>query len=178
MQRFSPVVIAPTDDPPLKVAKMRINSLGSLYYFIKNTLKRRRLVDHLHLPWCRSLEREHIKDVYELPRDHFKSTICSEGYPMWRALPFGKRDEDGFRQLGYGDEFIRFMQKIHRQNSRNLLVAENITNAAKLGSRISWHYESNAMFRILFREIIPDSSCTWTSYSLHQKLPKGMGSHG
>jgi len=161
-----------------KIRLMRINSLGSLYWFIKGALKRKRLTDNLHKPWCRSLEREHIKDVYELPRDHFKSTICSEGFPMWRALPFSTRDEDGFRKLGYGDEFIRFMRRMHRQESRNLLVAENVTNAAKLGSRISWHYESNAIFRCLFPEIIPNSSCVWSAYSLHHRLAPGTGSHG
>lgn len=176
--QFQPVPIVETMTAEEKLRLFRLNSLGSLYYFIKIPLKRKRLTDHLHLPWCRSLEREHIKDVYELPRDHFKSTICSEGYPIWRVLPFSDRDEADFRKLGYGDEFIRFMRRIHRQDSRNLLVAENITNAAKLGSRITWHYESNAMFRVLFPEIIPDSSCTWTAYSLHQKLKPGMGSHG
>src|SRR5258708_2796826 len=177
-QSFAPVVIAPTDDHATKIAKMRTNSLGSLYYFIRSTLKRRRLVDHLHKPWCLSLEREHLKDVYELPRDHFKSTICSEGFPMWRALPFDSHDADRFRQLGYGDEFIRFMYRVHRRDSRNLLVCENITNAAKLGSRISGHYESNAIFRGLFPEILPDSSCTWSSYSLHHKRSPGCASHG
>lgn len=157
---------------------MRTNSLGSLYYFIRTTLRRRRLVDHLHKPWCISLEREHLKDVYELPRDHFKSTICSEGFPIWRVLPFTNQDEDRFKALGYNDEFIRFMKRVHRRDSRNLLVCENITNAAKLGSRISGHYESNSIFRTLFAEIIPDSSCTWSSYSLHHKRSVGSAPHG
>src|SRR5271168_1507809 len=126
-QWFTPVVIAPSDSHSEKLAKARINSLGSLYWFIKHALGRRRLVDHLHRPWCISLEREHLKDVYELPRDHFKSTICSEGYPIWRVLPFDNRDEDSFRKLGYGDEFIRFMKVMHRRDSRNLLVCGDIT---------------------------------------------------
>lgn len=175
---FTPVVIAPTDSHDEKLAKMRVNSLGSLYWFIKSTLRRKRLVDHLHRPWCISLEREHLKDVYELPRDHFKSTICSEGYPIWRVLPFDNRDEASFRKLGYGDEFIRFMKVMHRRDSRNLLVCENITNAAKLGSRISGHYGSGALFRTIFPEIMPDSSCTWSSYSLHHKRTFGSSPHG
>jgi hypothetical protein len=97
---------------------------------------------------------------------------------MWRALPFSDRDEQGFRQLGYGDEFIRFMRRMHRQDSRNLLVCENVTNASKLGSRISGHYASGALFRALFPEILPDSSCTWTSYSLHHKRTTGSAPHG
>lgn len=152
--------------------------MGSLYYFTKNTLRRRRLTDSLHKNWCKSLERDHLKDVYELPRDHFKSTICSEAYPMWRALPFGQADEDHFRQLGYSDEFIAFQKRMHRRDSRNLLVCENITNAAKLGSRVAGHYGSNALFRVLFPEILPDSSCTWSAYSLHHKRTPGASAHG
>lgn len=178
MQRFSPIQIEKTDPNDVKVAKMRANSLGSLYYFIKTTLKRRRLVDHLHKSWCISLERDHLKDVYELPRDHFKSTICSEGFPMWRSLPFDSSDEAYFRRLGYGDEYVAFMKRMHRRDSRNLLVCENITNAAKLGTRVSGHYESNAIFRLLFPEIKPDSSCTWSSFSLHHKRTPGYAPHG
>lgn len=177
-QSFTPVVIAPSDSHELKLAKMRANSQGSLYWFIKSTLRRKRLTNQLHKPWCISLERDHLKDVYELPRDHFKSTICSEGFPMWRALPFDSRDEVFFRRLGYGDEFIGFMKRMHRRDSRNLLVAENITNAAKLGTRISGHYASNAIFRVLFPEILPDSSCTWSNFSLHHKQTPGCSPHG
>ncbi len=97
---------------------------------------------------------------------------------MWRSLPFDNQDEDRFRQLGYGDDFIAFMHRMHRRDSRNLLVAENITNAAKLGTRISGHYGSNAIFRVLFPEILPDSSCTWSNYSLHHKRTIGAASHG
>ena len=157
---------------------MRTNSLGSLYWFVKSTLRRKRLTDRLHKPWCISLERDHLKDVYELPRDHFKSTVCSEGFPMWRALPFDAQDESEFRKLGYGDEFMRFMRRIHRRDSRNLLVCENITNAAKLGTRISGHYGSNAIFRVLFPEILPDSSCTWSNFSLHHRRSPGCPPHG
>lgn len=157
---------------------MRVNALGSLFYFIKNTLGRKRLTENLHKNWCKSLERDHLKDVYELPRDHFKSTICSEGFPMWRSLPFDNQDEARFRQLGYGDDFISFMHRMHRRDSRNLLVAENVTNASKLGFRISGHYGNNAIFRVLFPEILPDSSCTWSNYSLHHKRTPGASSHG
>lgn len=97
---------------------------------------------------------------------------------MWRALPFTTKDEDFLRQSGYDAEFIRFMKRMHRQDSRNLLVAENITNAAKLGSRIAQHYESNAIFRALFPEIIPDSSCQWSAYSLRHKRTANAGAHG
>jgi len=97
---------------------------------------------------------------------------------MWRSLPFGQQDEDFFHSLGYSDEFLAFMKRIHKRNARNLLVAENITNAAKLGKRISGHYESNALFRTVFPEIIPDTSCIWSVFSLHHKRSKDAASHG
>jgi hypothetical protein len=158
---------------------MRLNCLGSLYYFIKIGLKRRRLTLNLHKPICDFLEREHIKDVYELPRDHFKSTICSEGLPLWRVLPLTDNDILSFTNLGYPPEFLRWLQNSHRSEARNLLVSENITNAAKLGKRIAFHYESNAIFRHLFPEIIPTSSQTWSNFSLHHRvLKKGQDSSG
>lgn len=97
---------------------------------------------------------------------------------MWRALPFSAKDEDCFRKLGYDDEFVAFMKRMHRRDSRNLLVCENITNAAKLGSRISRHYESGAIFRLLFPEIMPDSSCGWSAYSLQHKRSQQADPHG
>jgi len=93
-------------------------------------------------------------------------------------LPFNNQDEDYFHVLGYSDDFVSFMKRMHRRDSRNLLVAENITNAAKLGTRISGHYESNAIFRVLFPEILPDSACTWSNYSLCHKRTSGAASHG
>lgn len=160
---------------------MRLNSLGSLYFFIKITLKRRRLSENLHKPFCQSLEREHIKDVYEVPRDHFKSTICGEGLPMWRTLFASDEDLNEFRKLGYPTEFINWINRIHRPEARNLLVSENITNAGKLGRKIDFHYESNPIFRHLFPELIPTSSEVWSNISKCHRLPtsrKALGGHG
>jgi hypothetical protein len=161
--------------------RARLNCLGSLYYFIKIGLKKKRLTHSLHMPFCISLERDHIKDVYEIPRDHFKSTMCSEGLPMWRVLWCSDEDLNEFTKLGYSTEFIEWMQRVHRPEARNLLVSENITNAGKLGRRIDFHYESNAVYRYLFPELIPTSSETWSNISKWQRLPdkcKALGGHG
>jgi hypothetical protein len=158
---------------------MRLNCLGSLFYFVRTGLRRRRLTAGLHAPLCASFEREHIKDVIEMPRDHFKSTCSSEGLAMWRALPLSQQDIDCFMKLGYTQEFIDWMQYAHNPDSRNLLVSGNITNAAKLGKKIRYHFENNALYRTLFPETLPDTSCTWTDYSLHVKRPnKQGGAHG
>ena len=154
---------------------MRLNCLGSLFYFIKVALRRKKLTKNFHRPICQGMETDHIKDVFEIPRDHFKSTIGSEGLPMWRVLPVDDEDRDGFTKLGYSSEFIKWIDRSHRSWSRNLLVSENITNAAALGRRISHHYESNAVFRMLFPEIIPTSSEMWSAYSLHHRIPSSNG---
>lgn len=179
MRQFQPIDVThfTTQDEVLRA--MRLNSLGSLFYFVRNGLRRKRLSEKLHLPMCRTFEREHIKDVIEMPRDHFKSTCASEGLAMWRALPFTQQDIDDFFTLGYDANWVAWMQRAHNPDSRNLLVSGNITNAAKLGKKIRFHFESNSLYRALFPDTLPDTSCTWTDYSLHVKRPAGTGgAHG
>ena len=84
----------------------RMNSLGSLYYFSVIVLKRQKLqtnpniARNLHYQMCKAVEKDGIQDVIEIPRDHFKSTIYSECFPIWRALPFTAEDEDLFYKCG------------------------------------------------------------------------------
>lgn len=113
-----------------------------------------------------------------MPRDHYKTTIFSEGAPMWWALPVSSKDEDLFTQAGYSDTFIKWMKRAHNQDTRTLLVSENITNAIKIGSRIEKHYRNNDLFLWLFPEIKPDSSCTWRSDSMTHKRSSQAQPHG
>jgi hypothetical protein len=155
--------------PDINRMAHRLNCLGSFYYFMTIGLGRNRLYAPLHKPMCENLERPRLKEIIEYPRDHFKSTIHSEGFPMWRVLPFTEEDEFQMRALGYNDEYIRWMKYAHRQDSKFLLVSETIKNAVKLGTRIGGHYQNNDFFRHLFPEILPDEKCTWTNDSLHHK---------
>lgn len=180
-QRWQIIPIdASLDDASRKIAH-RLNCFGSLYYFLKIALRRRRLYDPLHSLLTSYVEQEILHEVIECPRDHFKTTVFSEGAPMWWALPFGDHDEQYMRALGYGDEYINWMKWAHNQDHRALIVSENDENIAKIGARIRWHYESNDFFRGLFPEIIPDSSCTWGSSSLMhkrtKKSPDGEGTY-
>lgn len=178
IETYKTIPLQGITDERIALRVMRLNCLGSLFYFIRIALRRKRLTEGLHLPLCKAFEREHIKDVIEMPRDHFKSTCASEGLPMWRALPMTQQDIDDFYKLGYSPEFLRWMVKAHNPDSRNLLVSGNITNAAKLGKKIRWHFESNSLYRTLFPETLPDTSCTWTDYSLHVKRPNTAASSG
>ena len=168
----------PDDAQRLRI--LRLNCLGSLFWFIKFGLRRRRLTLGLHKPLCDFFERDHIKDVVEFPRDHFKSTICGEGRPMWRALPCTAQDLDDFAELGYSNEFIEFMRRMHNPSRRTLLVSENQTNARKLGNRIKTHFESNAVYRALFPETLPTTKEIWSTDSLHvrQLASSNESGHG
>lgn len=156
-----------------------LNGLGSLYYFGHIVLRKHRFVSHLHKDICDSLESDSLKEVLEIPRDHFKSTICSEVFPMWRSLPFTSKHESYMRALGYGDEWIRWMQHVHNPDARNLLVSANITNAAKLGRRIDFHYNNNKLFRGLYPEILPEKSDLWSAFSMtHARSKTALSAQG
>src|ERR1700691_6066438 len=156
----------------------RLNTLGSFYYFCTVVLRKNKFQQNpspdsnLHFQMCRVVEKDGLKEVIEIPRDHFKSTVYSECYPMWRALPFTEEDENYMRGMGYGDRFIQWMKFAHNQDVRILLVSEVINNAKKLGSRIAGHYTGNDLFRYLFSEILPGPAETWNDESLHHMRSK------
>jgi len=76
-----------------------------------------------------------LKEVIEIPRDHFKSTVYSECFPIWRALPFTTKDEDLMLTLGMTPLYIEWMRRAHNQDIRILLVSEVTKNAEKLWSK-------------------------------------------
>ena len=179
--------LIPTDitkDPAEKKLIYRANCFMDLYYFSTWCLCKTRLSrnpdksKNLHYQMCLTVMKDGLKEGIEIPRDHFKSTIYTECFPIWRALPFGRREEDFFTSIGYSDLYIKWMQRCHNQDIRILLVSETITNAVKLGVKVSGHYENTEHFRKLFPEIMPTEKETWTKDSLHQhRTPTGK-SHG
>jgi hypothetical protein len=160
---------------------IRLNSLGSLYFFIKFTLQRDWLTDSLHRPILSRLEADIPRYLMEMPRDHLKTVIITEGRTIWRALPFNEIDEALMRELGYDDAWIDWMRRAHRPERRTLIVSEIIGNAVKIGARFDWHYHENQIFRFVFPEVIPDNSCTWTEDSKTHKCssrgPQGEGTY-
>lgn len=170
--------------PSLKPQCYRANALMDLYYFSTVVLGKKRFSKNpdksknLHYVMCLSVMKDGLKEIIEIPRDHFKSSVFSECFPMWCALPFDKGAEDFFTNLGFSDLFIKWMHRAHDQDVRILLVSETIKNAVKLGIKIANHYENNDAFRKLFFDILPTEKETWTADSLHQRrTPAGSG-HG
>ena len=162
----------------------RLNFLANLFYYSVQCLKKTRFQlnpdpeKNLHLQMCTVVMKDGLKEVIEIPRDHFKSSVYSECFPSWRALPFTAADEDYMLRLGATPLFIEWMKKVHQQDIRILLVSEVADNATKLGVKVSNHYVNNEFFRTIFPEILPDTSCTWKNNSLHQKRTKEGSQHG
>jgi hypothetical protein len=137
--------------------QLRTRARKSLYYFTKVVLGYDRLVDHLHLPLC-----DHIQDFktrrkrgYLLPRGHFKSTIVSKSYPLWRLCGGGLEDEewDLFQQFLKGEQLLR--EPIDPRNLRILTIGESDTVAQKNLRDIKHNLRENQLLQWLFPWIIP-----------------------
>jgi hypothetical protein len=120
---------------------LRERSLQSLFFFAKVVLGYDKLVPHLHLDFCERIVRDEQfrKRGYLMPRGHFKSTIVSKGYSLWRLC----RD----------------------RNKRILIIGESDTVGAKNLRDIQWNIQNNQLLRWLFPEIIPPeiTKTKWTN---------------
>lgn len=158
----------PKDDPKLFRDAVRLNALGSLFFFTSFVLKKTRL-GQLHWHMCSTLETEDLHLVFEIPMSHFKTTCGVEGLSMWWALSFTERDEKLMRELGYDDEWIRWMKIAHDQNARTLITHETDTRVIEMGKAIDGHYLHNDVFRYAFEDLIPTGGTTWNNHSKFQK---------
>jgi len=160
---------------------VRLNALGSLFFFEKFVLQRSKLSENLHKPVLESLETDRPRFLLEMPRDHYKTVMVTEGRSMWRSLPFNEIDEMAMRELGYDDAWIAWMKRCHNPARRALTVSEIIGNAVKIGKRIDWHYQSNDRFRFVFEDIIPTNADEWNSESKTHRCssrgPQGEGTY-
>ena len=169
--KWQEIVIYDSMSPAAKKSAIRLNALGSLFYFSKVVLGHNRLSRSLHAYMCGELERDTVRLVMEIPRDHFKTTVASVSAPMWWALDFSANDEDLMCALGYGESFVRWMRRAHYSSTRTLIASETISNARKIGVKIDGHYSSNAIFRYLFPKIIPKDTARWNQDSMtHSRL--------
>jgi hypothetical protein len=179
--RWSPIPIPdPHEKEKYKLA-IRLNSLGSLYFFEKYTLGRDKLTSSFHKPILTRLETNRPRYLLEAPRDHYKTVMVTEGRTIWRALPFNDADEAAMRELGYDDSWIRWMRETHNPKRRTLIVSEVLDNAAMIGLRFDYHYKENPQFKLVFPEVMPNAHCKWTGESKQQgggfKGPQGEGTY-
>jgi len=146
---------------------VRLNSLGSLFFFAYHTLKKDRLRT-FHRQLCTSLETEDLHLVLEAPMGHFKTTLAIS-LSIWWAIPFTETDEVQMRHLGYGDAWIRFMRNLHNQNTRTLIAHEIEARAIDMGKDVDSTYQNNDLFQAVFPEVIPDASCVWNDHTKFHK---------
>lgn len=123
----------------------------SFYFFAKFVLDypfpSSWLQPHIHKPICDILQ-DHATNrrlCVTLPRSWLKSTVCSIYYPIWRA--------------------------INNPNIRVLIVQNSAPNAEKKLAAIRGQFETNPLLRLLFPELLPDSSCVWTTKAAGLKRP-------
>lgn len=124
---------------------MRDLGKQSLFFLCRGILGFNDLNKAIHEPVCRALQdyEKNPKLIITLPRDWFKSSIGSIGYPIWRGLD--------------------------NPNSRGLVVQNSFSNACKKLQAIKQIFEKNAIFRALYPEVLPDKTCRWATDCLTVK---------
>jgi hypothetical protein len=168
--------LLPVDGTPRarKVA-MRLNALGDPYFHAKVILGYNRMVRHLHGKWLQRLSDPGLHMVLEAPRDHFKTTTGTICLASWWVLPFGPREEDWMRSLGYGEEWIRYMYRIHSADLKIAISSETEPNAILMGFRFDDIYQKNPVFQEVFDDIIPKTGANWNQLNKTQNREKGSG---
>ena len=159
-------------DPTGYLKAVRLNSLGSLFFFAKEVLGKRRLTT-LHQHLCHSLEAEDLHLVLEVSMGFFKTTL-STALSVWWAIPFLPEDETEMRALGYKKEWLRYMRAIHNPNTRTLYAHEIDKRAVDIGKDVDYIYFENDLYRELFPSILPDRDCEWNDHSKYQKRSRDL----
>ncbi len=121
---------------------LRQRSQEELFFTAQALLGFDKLTDHLHYEMCAVME---AADIYKrvlmlVPRDHYKSTICTVSYPSWRAM--------------------------RNPNDTGLIVANTATNAKRFGNRIRSSFEKRPILRNTYPHLKPELSKRWNNDEL------------
>lgn len=164
--------------PKARKTALRLNSLADPYFFAKVVLGQTRMVEHLHGNWLNRLSDPNLHLVLESPRDHLKTSCGTFALPIWWALPFEAREEDWMVELGYEDEWIRYMKRIHSRDLRITIAIETEPNAVKIGYRFDNAYQRNEMFRTVFSDLLPETGAVWNQLIKTHKRSKQSSGEG
>src|SRR6267142_5650993 len=120
--------------------ELRTKSDASLYYFAKVVMNYRDLTEGFHLPFCEVIQgwMDEPLHGFLLARAHFKSTIRTKAYMLWRYL--------------------------HEHERRFLVIGASDTIAKKALIDIKWHVLNNQFMRWLYPELkaIDPNAGKWT----------------
>lgn len=130
--------------------KLRYTALTNLYFMAKVVLGYKELSPRLHQEFCDYIigTRQQRRRGALIPRGHFKSTIVSKSYPLWRLVPI---DES---LLANYPDLVDWMP-FHNPNHRVVIIGESADVGSKNLKDIKWNIVNNQMLAWLFPEIIP-----------------------
>src|SRR5262245_11023032 len=100
--------------------RLRYAALTNLYYFTKVVLGYRELSPRLHQEFCEYIvaTRTQRRRGGLIPRGHFKSTIVSKSYPLWRLIPID------LILLNLYPDLLSWIP-LHNRNFRVVIVGES-----------------------------------------------------
>lgn len=127
--------------------------LESPFFLARGLLGFDRLTPHFHYEMCEiaRLADQHKRLLVLVPRDHYKSTIFSITYPLWRGLRNSK--ETGLIVANTKDNAATFLNKIKNRVESPLI--QNLYNARP--SRSQWGSREASL------EGAQDGEATWTA---------------
>lgn len=128
---------------PEYLKKVRERAKNDLFFFARAICGFDRLNDRFHRDMCRELQlRGAIRRMWLLPRDHYKSTIVANAYPIWRL--------------------------IRNSEERILIAADTATNAESKLAKIKSIILESPTIRAFFPEIIPPNTnkTTWSDSAI------------
>jgi hypothetical protein len=150
---------------------LRYRALTNLYYFAKVVLGYKELSARLHLEWCEWLQSTFfLRNRGSLiPRGHFKSTIVSKSYPLWRLLKI----EDSLVEK-YPD--LEEYRAYHDPNTRVLIVGESGDVGNKNLKDMKWNLLHNQLLQALFPSLIPPdiNDTKWTDDEVLLPRPRSF----
>lgn len=129
------------------IRSLRERGQKSLFFLARGILGFSDLDVSIHKPICLTLQHpDNTRVIVVLPRTWFKSSISSIAYPIFRAI---------------NDPDIR------------ILVAQSTyDNACKKLQAIASVFEKNALFRLLYNDILPTKQCRWSGECLEVNRTK------
>lgn len=130
---------------PETIEQLRERGRRSLFFFARVILGFSDMSPFVHRPITTTVQdyEHNTRVIAVIPRTWFKSSVITIAYSLWRV--------------------------VNDSNVRGLIAQNTYDNACKKLSAIAQIVEKNLLFRALYPEILPDSSCKWTNECLEFK---------
>ena len=130
---------------PETIERLREKGKESLFFLARVILGFSDMVPAVHMPITRAVQDHegNTRIIIVIPRTWFKSSVVTIAYSAFRI--------------------------INNPNVRILIAQNTYDNACKKLKAVAQVFEKNDLFRALYPEILPDSSCKWSNECLEVK---------